>query len=505
MRFRRPSISARRAGAWFPSGKPPTPNLPPQVPPPLPDAVVASTHALSKAQEQLSRNDQTARSSGESNDTDRPASADARQPTKDSGESHVTAIQHDVQQQQPQHGATPSKPDDNTKKPGERPKLPRPDVQLSCPRCNSADTKFCYYNNYNINQPRYYCKACQRYWTAGGTLRNVPPGSGKRKNKSTRKASTEAPPAHMQPPVIPQQQLLAAPYANLVLGDQLYAGFKPTDAAALAAAVPFMPTPGVQLAVPPLPTMQSAFAQAPPIASLKPADGSGPLPVLPPGFASVTLPPLPTATSLPLHSTASMPILPTAPPAEAAMDRSTTALDDGSSAGRRVRLRTDPALASAPPSGELTSDTGASTRDAAPEWLANYHQQAALIYGAQNAAYGFGWPYGLYANPAAAQSWAVQQYAARYVVSLMPGLYFHTLRATVRCAQTWPDAQQAPVPPPHSVEAGPPVQAPQATKLAPPPLPTAASAPLPPTSAPPVPASAPLPLLQAMEQMGPQQ
>ncbi|KAI5071146.1 hypothetical protein GOP47_0013397 [Adiantum capillus-veneris] len=52
-----------------------------------------------------------------------------------------------------------------------------------CPRCNSTETKFCYFNNYNVNQPRHFCKHCQRYWTAGGTLRNVPVGAGKRKNK----------------------------------------------------------------------------------------------------------------------------------------------------------------------------------------------------------------------------------------------------------------------------------------------------------------------------------
>ncbi|KAI3463967.1 hypothetical protein Pfo_020630 [Paulownia fortunei] len=47
------------------------------------------------------------------------------------------------------------------------------------------DTKFCYYNNYNINQPRHFCKSCQRYWTAGGTMRNVPVGAGRRKNKNS--------------------------------------------------------------------------------------------------------------------------------------------------------------------------------------------------------------------------------------------------------------------------------------------------------------------------------
>ncbi|XP_031116591.1 cyclic dof factor 1-like [Ipomoea triloba] len=63
--------------------------------------------------------------------------------------------------------------------------LKKPDKILPCPRCNSKDTKFCYYNNYNVNQPRHFCKNCQRYWTAGGSMRNVPVGSGRRKNKAS--------------------------------------------------------------------------------------------------------------------------------------------------------------------------------------------------------------------------------------------------------------------------------------------------------------------------------
>ncbi|ESQ47059.1 hypothetical protein EUTSA_v10027747mg [Eutrema salsugineum] len=63
-------------------------------------------------------------------------------------------------------------------------KLKKPDKILPCPRCNSMETKFCYYNNYNVNQPRHFCKKCQRYWTAGGTMRNVPVGAGRRKNKN---------------------------------------------------------------------------------------------------------------------------------------------------------------------------------------------------------------------------------------------------------------------------------------------------------------------------------
>ncbi|EAZ28686.1 hypothetical protein OsJ_12699 [Oryza sativa Japonica Group] len=52
---------------------------------------------------------------------------------------------------------------------------------LRCPRCNSSNTKFCYYNNYNLTQPRHFCKTCRRYWTKGGALRNVPIGGGCRK------------------------------------------------------------------------------------------------------------------------------------------------------------------------------------------------------------------------------------------------------------------------------------------------------------------------------------
>lgn len=63
--------------------------------------------------------------------------------------------------------------------------------QLNCPRCDSSNTKFCYYNNYNKTQPRHFCKACKRHWTKGGTLRNVPVGGG-RKNKRLKRPSTAA-------------------------------------------------------------------------------------------------------------------------------------------------------------------------------------------------------------------------------------------------------------------------------------------------------------------------
>ncbi|XP_062193322.1 dof zinc finger protein MNB1A-like [Phragmites australis] len=61
-----------------------------------------------------------------------------------------------------------------------------------CPRCGSRDTKFCYYNNYNTSQPRHFCKSCRRYWTKGGSLRNVPVGGGTRKSSSSSSSSPAA-------------------------------------------------------------------------------------------------------------------------------------------------------------------------------------------------------------------------------------------------------------------------------------------------------------------------
>ncbi|KAL8118333.1 dof zinc finger protein DOF5.6 [Apium graveolens] len=75
----------------------------------------------------------------------------------------------------------------------ERRLRPPQDQALKCPRCDSTHTKFCYYNNYSLSQPRYFCKTCRRYWTKGGTLRNIPVGGGCRKNKkiSNSKKSSE--------------------------------------------------------------------------------------------------------------------------------------------------------------------------------------------------------------------------------------------------------------------------------------------------------------------------
>lgn len=54
-----------------------------------------------------------------------------------------------------------------------------------CPRCQSNETKFCYFNNYNVSQPRYYCRACKRHWTHGGIQRDIPSGGKSHKGKRT--------------------------------------------------------------------------------------------------------------------------------------------------------------------------------------------------------------------------------------------------------------------------------------------------------------------------------
>ncbi|KAK4419085.1 Dof zinc finger protein DOF5.1 [Sesamum alatum] len=71
--------------------------------------------------------------------------------------------------------------------------IPMPETALKCPRCESTNTKFCYFNNYSLSQPRHFCKTCRRYWTRGGALRNVPVGGGCRRNKRSKSTSSKSP------------------------------------------------------------------------------------------------------------------------------------------------------------------------------------------------------------------------------------------------------------------------------------------------------------------------
>lgn len=101
-------------------------------------------------------------------------------------EPNATAAEKDSIAASADNEAAPAKDSKPEEEQGDINKTPKkPDKIIPCPRCNSMDTKFCYFNNYNVSQPRHFCKNCQRYWTAGGTMRNVPVGAGRRKNKNS--------------------------------------------------------------------------------------------------------------------------------------------------------------------------------------------------------------------------------------------------------------------------------------------------------------------------------
>ncbi|KAK3140928.1 hypothetical protein QOZ80_5AG0407880 [Eleusine coracana subsp. coracana] len=74
-------------------------------------------------------------------------------------------------------------------------RIPLPEPGLKCPRCDSTNTKFCYFNNYSLSQPRHFCRACRRYWTRGGALRNVPVGGGYRRHAKRAKPKPQQPPS----------------------------------------------------------------------------------------------------------------------------------------------------------------------------------------------------------------------------------------------------------------------------------------------------------------------
>ncbi|CAN8254932.1 unnamed protein product [Cochlearia groenlandica] len=105
--------------------------------------------------------------------------------TNHDSKSEIGDKEETISTDQIENSDSPEEDNNNQETINGRPVLKKPTKILPCPRCKSMETKFCYYNNYNVNQPRHFCKACQRYWTAGGTMRNVPVGAGRRKNKSS--------------------------------------------------------------------------------------------------------------------------------------------------------------------------------------------------------------------------------------------------------------------------------------------------------------------------------
>lgn len=110
----------------------------------------------------------------------------------------------------------------------QQPQFPEQE-QLKCPRCDSPNTKFCYYNNYNLSQPRHFCKSCKRYWTKGGALRNIPVGGGSRKNakrssSSANNQQSKRPAASSSPPNASINNSAAASELLPLKGEDSYGG-----------------------------------------------------------------------------------------------------------------------------------------------------------------------------------------------------------------------------------------------------------------------------------------
>ncbi|CAK8576043.1 unnamed protein product [Lathyrus sativus] len=100
-------------------------------------------------------------------------------------------------------------------------KLPPPEPALKCPRCDSTNTKFCYFNNYSLTQPRHFCKTCRRYWTRGGALRNVPVGGGCRRNNKKNKRNRSKSPTSANSQEKQTSSSSAIPSHHELIGHQL--------------------------------------------------------------------------------------------------------------------------------------------------------------------------------------------------------------------------------------------------------------------------------------------
>ncbi|XP_042416181.1 dof zinc finger protein DOF3.1-like [Zingiber officinale] len=99
---------------------------------------------------------------------------------------------------------------------------------LQCPRCASTNTKFCYYNNYSLSQPRHFCKGCRRYWTQGGSLRNVPVRGGCRKHKKHSSSSSSSSSSSTSKKASSEQDLSSSTTALVPPPNLYFAGQPPT-------------------------------------------------------------------------------------------------------------------------------------------------------------------------------------------------------------------------------------------------------------------------------------
>ncbi|CAA6661208.1 unnamed protein product [Spirodela intermedia] len=91
----------------------------------------------------------------------------------------------------------------------ERRLRPQHEQPLKCPRCDSTHTNF----DDPVWDYRYFCKTCRRYWTKGGSLRNVPIGG--------KKPAVEIPQAPPAPPLnpLPSYPGLQLPHLGSLAGN----------------------------------------------------------------------------------------------------------------------------------------------------------------------------------------------------------------------------------------------------------------------------------------------
>ena len=188
----------------------------------------------------------------------------------------------------------------------------RPVKVIPCPRCQSMNTKFCYYNNYSVNQPRHFCRNCQRYWTVGGTLRNVPVGGGSRKKSRTRPRNDaylvrtlETTSSSSPLPAVPSDGLLSAnscmQQLSMLPTTLSGMGFSPFSPS--VSQLPFLPNFGAtglfpQMAPPksssPISGLQEvpelrSFYEVPQVPQLQPVNSTAP-PMIPPPRSGFFLP-----------------------------------------------------------------------------------------------------------------------------------------------------------------------------------------------------------------------
>ncbi|KAM1576196.1 hypothetical protein ACFX10_032543 [Malus domestica] len=116
--------------------------------------------------------------------------------------------------------------------------IPLPEQALKCPRCESTNTKFCYFNNYSLTQPRHFCKTCRRYWTRGGALRNVPVGGGCRRNKRSKGTSSSASKSPASSSDQPTGSASSSGHANLGLNNNSAAGSADNDNMMMSPQIP---------------------------------------------------------------------------------------------------------------------------------------------------------------------------------------------------------------------------------------------------------------------------